>query len=100
MDFPVQLLIRQHSPDLSRLRQRLEEEQPDGLPPQTTAAGESLRGLLTDMENREGVVDRRFYAVCDFERVDDLSGTDGPVRAIGQSDARVVNCGCSFKRPH
>ncbi len=74
MDFPVQLLIRQHSPDLSRLRQRLEEEQPDGLPPQTTAAGESLRGLLTDMENREGVVDRRFYAVCDFERVDDLRG--------------------------
>ena len=74
MDFPVQLLIRQHSPDLSRLRQRLEEEQPDGLPPQTKAAGESLRGLLTDMETREGIVDRRFYAVCDFERVDDLRG--------------------------
>ena len=74
MDFPVQLLIRQHSPDLSRLRDRLEEEQPDGLPPQTTAAGESLRGLLTDMETREGIVDRRFYAVCDFERIDDLRG--------------------------
>ena len=74
MDFPVQLLIRQHSPDLSRLRQRLEEEQPDGLPPRTKAAGESLRGLLTDMETREGIVDRRFYAVCDFERVDDLRG--------------------------
>ena len=74
MDFPVQLLIRQHSPDLSRLRQRLEEEQPEGLPPQTKAAGESLRGLLTDMETREGIVDRRFYAVCDFERVDDLRG--------------------------
>ena len=74
MDFPVQLLIRQHSPDLSRLRLRLEQEQPESLSPQTTAAGESLRGLLTDLESREGVVDRRFYAVCDFERVGDLRG--------------------------
>ena len=74
MDFPVQLLIRQHAPELSRLRTQLAEEQPENLPAQTEAAADSLRGLLSDLENREGVVDRRFYAVCEFERVDDLRG--------------------------
>ena len=74
MDFPVQLLIRQHSPEFSRLREQLSSEQPRGLPPQTTAAADSLRGLLLNLESREGVVDRRFYAVCEFERIDDLRG--------------------------
>ena len=74
MDFPVQLLIRQHAPELSRLRTQLAEEQPENLPAQTEAAADSLRGLLSDLESREGVVDRRFYAVCEFERVDDLRG--------------------------
>ena len=74
MDFPVQLLIRQHSPELSRLRAQLTSEQPDNLPPQTAAASDSLRDLLSDLEKREGVVDRRFYAVCEFERIDDLRG--------------------------
>ena len=74
MDFPVQLLIRQHAPELSRLRTQLAVEQPENLPAQTEAAADSLRGLLSDLENREGVVDRRFYAVCEFERVDDLRG--------------------------
>ncbi len=74
MDFPVQLLIRQHSPEFSRLREQLSGEQPDSLPPQTAAAADSLRGLLSDLESREGVVDRRFYAVCEFDRIDDLRG--------------------------
>ena len=72
MDFPVQLLIRQHSPDLSRLRTQLAGDQPEGLPQQTAAAADSLRRLLSDLESREGVVDRRFYAVCDIDRIDDL----------------------------
>ena len=74
MDFPVQLLIRQHAPELSRLRAQLINDQPTNLPPQTAAAADSLRGLLTELENREGVVDRRFYAVCEFDRMDDLRG--------------------------
>ena len=51
MDFPVQLLIRQHAPELSRLRTQLAEEQPENLPAQTEAAADSLRGLLSDLEN-------------------------------------------------
>ena len=74
LDFPVQLLIRQHPPRLGGLRDRLRETQPTDLPPQTRAASESLRRLLADLEARDGILDRRFYAVCEAERVDELRG--------------------------
>ena len=74
LDFPAQLLIRQHPPRLERMREKLQEAQPEDLPPQTKAAAESLGRLLTDLETRDGILDRRFYAVCEFARVDDLRG--------------------------
>ena len=74
LDFPAQLLVRQHPPVLARLRDKLEQAQPEDLPPQTKAASESLRRLLTDLEARDGILDRRFYAVCEAARVDDLRG--------------------------
>ena len=70
----MQLLIRQHPPDLGRLREKLAEAQPSDLPPQTRAASESLRRLLTDLETRDGILDRRFYAVCEHVRFDELRG--------------------------
>ena len=73
-DFPFQLLIRQHPPRLDGLRESLKQAQPEGLPPQTRAAAESLGRLLTDLEARDGILDRRFYAVCEFARVDELRG--------------------------
>ena len=74
LDFPVQLLVRQHSPRLEQLRERLEENQPENLPEQTRAASESLRRLLTDLETRDGILDRRFYAICEAARADELRG--------------------------
>ena len=74
LDFPAQLLVRQHPPRLGRLRENLQEAQPESLPPQTKAASESLGRLLTDLETRDGILDRRFYAVCEFGRIDDLRG--------------------------
>ena len=74
LDFPAQLLIRQHAPRLRRLRDDLQRAQPADLPPQTRAAAESLGRLLTDLEARDGILDRRFYAVCEFGRIDDLRG--------------------------
>ena len=74
LDFPAQLLIRQHAPRLERLRDDLREAQPKDLPPQTREAAESLQRLLTDLEARDGILDRRFYAVCEFGRIDDLRG--------------------------
>ena len=41
LDFPAQLLVRQHAPSLGRLRENLQEAQPESLPPQTKAASES-----------------------------------------------------------
>ena len=74
LDFPAQLLIRQHPPRLDGMRERLQQAQPEDLPPQTKAASESLRRLLTDLEARDGILDRRFYAVCEFARMDELHG--------------------------
>ena len=76
-DFPIQLLIRQHPPRLGGLREKLTEAQPQNLPPQTEAASESLRRLLTELEARDGILDRRFYAVTEFARFDELRGLLG-----------------------
>ena len=74
LDFPAQLLIRQHPPRLEGMREKLGQAQPEDLPPQTRAAAESLGRLLTDLEARDGILDRRFYAVCEAARIDDLRG--------------------------
>ena len=74
LDFPVQLLVRQHPPRLDGMRQKLRQAQSENLPPQTKAAAESLQRLLIDLETRDGILDRRFYAVCEFARFDDLRG--------------------------
>ena len=72
LDFPVQLLVRQHPPVLQTLRNSLAEAQPEDLPQQTQDAADSLGRLLTTLENREGILDRRFYAVCEHTRADEL----------------------------
>ena len=72
VDFPVQLLVRQHPPVLSTLRNNLMAAQPEDLPQQTRDAADSLGRLLTTLETREGILDRRFYAVCEHGRADEL----------------------------
>ena len=74
LDFPLQLLVRQHPPDLSGMRDRLAEARPEDLPERTGRAAESLQGLLADLESRDGILDRRFYAVCPADHLDDLCG--------------------------
>ena len=74
LDFSAQLIVRQHAPVLGRLREDLRAAEPDALPPQTREAAASLRELLTRLETREGVLDRRFYAVAEIGRIDDLRG--------------------------
>ena len=74
LDFPVQLLVRQHPPVLATLRNNLMAAQPEDLPQQTRDAADSLGRLLGNLENREGILDRRFYAVCEHGRMDELHG--------------------------
>ncbi len=86
LDFPVQLLVRQHPPRLDTLRVRLAEAEPENLPPQTREASESLRRLLTELETRDGVLDRRFYAVCEAAHAEELRG---PLARAGLSVQRL-----------
>ncbi len=74
LDFPVQLLVRQHPPVLAALRNKLESAQPEELPRRTRDAADSLGRLLGNLETREGILDRRFYAVCEHSRMDELHG--------------------------
>ena len=74
LDFPVQLLVRQHPPVLATLRSTLAESQPGDLPQQTKEAADSLGRLLTGLESREGILDRRFYAICEHSRADEMRG--------------------------
>ncbi len=73
-DFPLQLLVRQHPPDLERMRGELEGAEPENLPEQTREAAHSQRRLLKELESREGILDRRFYAVCEAEHAQELRG--------------------------
>ncbi len=72
LDFPVQLLVRQHPPNLGGMRKALREDEPQDLPERTKAAADSLHGLLLALERREGILDRRFYAVTELERAEEL----------------------------
>ena len=56
------------------MRGELEEAQPENLPEQTIEAARSQRRLLTELESREGILDRRFYAVCEEEHAQELRG--------------------------
>ena len=71
-DFSLQLLVRQHPPDLQQLRRELKSAQPDDLPRRTKQAAESSRRLLEDLESRPGILDRRFYAICEQEHAGEL----------------------------
>ena len=71
-DFQVQLLVRQHPPSLARLRADLVGRQPKELPQQAKDAANSLQRLLTELEARDGILDLRFYAICEYGRSDEL----------------------------
>ena len=74
LDFPVQLLVRQHPPRLGALRDSLAERRPSGLAEGVAQASASLGEFLGELEERPGVVDRRFYAIALKARADELQG--------------------------
>ena len=65
LDFPVQFLVRQHSPRLESFRANIVDRIPENLSQELKEAAESLDDLLADIEQRPGVVDRRYYLVVD-----------------------------------
>ena len=74
LDFNVQLLIRQHPPRLRSLREAIASQRPERLEDAVVDASDSLDRFLAELEAQPGVNDRRFYAVCERSRSDELRG--------------------------
>ena len=71
LDFPVQLLVQTApaAPGTDLREQAGKRRSRSNLPPQTRGGRRvPWQRLLTDLEARDGILDRRFYAVCEFAR--------------------------------
>ena len=75
LDFPVQILVRQHNPNLQDIRQQLRNDLPDYMKvPSVENLADSLDDYLAYLETRGGIVDRKFYVIADADREAELSG--------------------------
>lgn len=72
LDFPVQFLVRQHQPDLSRLRAEIAGARPSVIGEGVEEASLSLERFLRELESKPGVLDRRYYVLCERGRADEL----------------------------
>ena len=68
----VQFLIRQHPPRLNDYRIRMRSRRSAKIDDRLNDVAESVDVLLGDMERREGLMDRRFYIVCDEEHIEEI----------------------------
>ena len=65
VEYPIQVLIRQHAPDLSGYREQLIKERPDHMRSgRINGVGNSLVDYLQSMEEEGDVLDRRWYVVA------------------------------------
>ena len=70
MEFPVQVLVRQHSPDLGEVRRRLAEARPPVM--RSGPIGEVCNSLLEYLEQIEGrgdVVTRRWFLIAPADKL-------------------------------
>lgn len=74
LNFPVNILVRQHLPGLRRLKDDLLEARPERMGPGTAAGvvGDSLLEMLDDLEVNGRVVDREIYLMTKAERALDV----------------------------
>ena len=69
IEFPVQIIIRQHAPDLSKVRRDLMDARPENMRTgPINLVGNSMLDYLKTMEDRGKVVERRWYVVAPEER--------------------------------
>ena len=76
----VQFLVRQHPPRLFAFRELMRSEREEGLSDRMLAAAESLDAMLGELEEREGIMDRRFYMICNEEDADEVYSAMSRVR--------------------
>ncbi len=73
LEFPVQVLIRQHIPDLGAVRQELLACRPDHMRVgKINEVGDSLLNYLQEIEETGTVVDRRWYVIAQEEKAQDV----------------------------
>ena len=82
-DFPIQILIRQHAPQMQSMVEGMIARRPDYLTDKVLEAAHSLDELLLGVEHREGLVDRRFYVICAQEHIELLAGGVASLRDVG-----------------
>ena len=70
---PVQFLIRQHAPRLNGFRLQMRREREPDLSELLAGAAEDLDSLLADLQDRQGMMDRRYYIICDEEHMEEVS---------------------------
>ena len=67
-----QFLVRQHQPRLNGFRKMMRGERDYEVGERVNNAAEALDTMLGKMETREGLMDRRFYIICNEENMDEV----------------------------
>ena len=67
LNFNMQILVRQHQPSMKAMIERMRNVREPRLTKKIDEAADSLENLLHEYESRDGIFDRRFYIVCNFE---------------------------------
>ena len=83
LDFPAQILVRQHPPQMDSMIAQMNARRPDYLSDKVQESADSLNNLLREVEHREGLVDRRFYVICERDNLDLLAGGLSSLRDVG-----------------
>ncbi len=85
LDYPVQLLVRQHVPDYSEVRQSFIDARPEWMQEgRINDVCDSLLDYLTELEQPgRRVVDRRWYVICDEAKTMEM-------------DTLLMQCGFDF----
>ena len=82
IDYPIQFYIRQHAPLMRPMVADMRAKRPDDLPDKVDEAADSLENMLIDVEQRDEIVDRRFYAICDEENFDQFVVSLASLRGV------------------
>ena len=76
MEFPFQVLIRQHAPDFADVRRQWRESRPECMRSgRMNVVGNSLLDFTEELETCGSVVARRWYICCSSDRVMELTSS-------------------------
>lgn len=107
LEFPVQIMVRQHIPDLEGVRQELLAARPEHMREGfIQEVGDSLLQYLVEIEETGTVVDRRWYVIAHEERAQEVDlllyqGRFGSGRLVGEDLRELVrSCASGMVEGH